>query len=109
MKNFYNKINNNHPSISKIEKIFISRFNIKNSKNFILNERYIDLNIRRNKLINFNFLIQTNELNKFRLNGIIKRKKKKNSINNSITARSLLSGIHIEVIFNLYSPGIRLI
>lgn len=108
MKSFYNKINNNYPSIREIENVFISKYNIKNSRNFVLNKKYINLNIRRNKLISFNFLIQTNELNKFRLNGIIKRKNKKNNLNNSITVKSLLSGVYVEVIFHLYSPGIRL-
>jgi len=109
MQSLFTKINNNYPSIFLIEKIFLNKTIIKNSNNFILNKKYIDSNIRINKLINFYFLIQINEINKFNFDGRIIKKHKKYNLSNSVTARTLLSGKYVNITFHLCSPGIRIV
>ncbi len=106
MKTFFKKINNNYPSINKIETLLDLK--IKTNKNININKKYLDLNIRRKKLINITFLVKTNEFNKFTLNGIIDKKKKKSNTNGTVTSKSLLSGVYVKMNFHLHSPVIRL-
>jgi hypothetical protein len=108
MNSFYKKTNNYYPSCVVIHNTFLNSKSIKNSRNKILNKEYINKNVRQKKLLSFQFLIHTNEINKFSLNGIIVKKNKQYNLNNSITVRSLLSGKYVFVNFHLFSNGIRL-
>jgi hypothetical protein len=109
MKSFFLKKNNNYLSSNSIASYLTGLKQIKTNKNKVINNTYINKYIRRGEIINLQFLIYTNEINKFSLNGIITKKNKKNNINNSLTVKSLISGVQVKFNLHLYSDGIRLI
>jgi ribosomal protein L19 len=109
MKSFFLKKNNNHISSHLISNYLTHLKQIKTNKNKIVNKSYVNKYIRRGEIINLQFLIYTNEVNKFSLNGIITKKNKKSNLNNSVTVKSLISGVQVKFNLHLYSDGIRLI
>ncbi|MDF2698953.1 MAG: hypothetical protein K0Q49_509 [Haloplasmataceae bacterium] len=108
MNHFFLTKNNYYPSIHNIERILHNLHTLKNSRNKLIDNKYLKRNIRRKSLIGFQFLIFTNEVNKFYLNGIVIKKNKKNNLNNSVTVKSLLSGKQIKINFHLFSNSARL-
>src|SRR5688572_12890663 len=109
MSSFFKKKNNNYLKGISISNYLANLKPLKTIKNKLIDNNYVNKHIRRGEIINFQYLIYTNEINKFSLNGIIVRKNKKNNLNNSITVKSLISGNQVKFNFHLYSDGIRLL
>ena len=109
MKSLFVKRNNKYIKSHNISNYLMALKQIKTIKNKILDKNYIKKYIRRNEIINIQFLIITNEINKFSLNGIIFKKNKQNNLNNSLSIKSFISGVQVKFNIHLYSDGIRLI
>jgi ribosomal protein L19 len=109
MLSFFKKKNKNHIKHICLSKYLTNLKTIKTAKKKIINKTYIDKHIRKGEIINLQYLIYTNEINKFSLNGIVVRKNKKFNLNNSITVKSVISGNKVDFNFHLFSDGIRLL
>jgi hypothetical protein len=107
MKYLYIKKNNNYISVNEIEQSIRSIKQVKKKNNIIINSNYIKHNIRKGSSINLSVLGYTNDINIFSYSGIIKKKNKKNNINNSTTIKALISGKYVELNIHLFSDNIR--
>lgn len=97
MNNIFKKKNNLYLSSELINSIFIKNINKENNL----------YNIK--DFIKIYTLTKTNEFNRFKLEGMILRKKKKKNLNSSITLKMELSNIKIYLNFHPYSNSIILI
>jgi hypothetical protein len=107
MKSLFVKKNNNFISTNNISSYLLHLKTNKNNK--ISNKNYLNQNIRRGQIINLQFLINTNEINTFSLTGIIIKKSKQYNLNNSVTAKALISGSVVKYNVHLYSDALRLL
>jgi len=97
MKKFLKKKNNLYKSIELINNIFIQ--NIKKKNNLYNIKSFVQIYT----------LTKTNEFNRFKLEGTIFKKKKRENLNSSITLKMELSNIKIYLNFHPYSNSIVLI
>ena len=108
MKSIFLKNNIKYPSIEKIEEVIRKLKQVKKSSGINVNNIYIKSNIRRGSILNLLLLSYNSDVNVFEIGGIIKKKNKKNNINNSITLKMRTSGVDVYINLHLYFDGMRL-